>query len=647
MASRIPHIADRANRHRRKVKPKAKQPIPTRKKVTASGSANRRTIKAKNLLLLPIVLFLLILKNVNSSPKGTRREAALTQLANLRIRFVMVWAFLILSGLGLSANLYRLQVLDGKDLQAQAREQQVVSLRPFIPRRPIVDRRGNVLALDRPVYTLYAHPVLFTESKEKIATELAPLLDRSSAEIFGELESANSGIPLAQALSEEIGNRIGQLHLDGLELIKHQQRYYPQQDLVADVVGYVDMERKGQAGVEASHQHLLEREAPMELGQTLGGGLIPDPVPGDFLRMDDLRLQVTLDSRLQRAAHLALKQQRESFRAKRATVMVMDARTGELLALVCNPSYDPNFYYKADVELFKNWALTDLYEPGSTFKPIAVAIALEAGAIDADSTFYDEGQIYVDEWPISNAYDGGRGYMSVSEIVRYSSNVGMVHIVEQMRSRVFYSWLQRLGLGAKAGSDLPFETASQLRSRDEFLASPVHAATASFGQGISVTPLQLLQIHGALANGGYLVTPHVVRGVFDSKGQAYWKPEYPLKRQVFSAETTQAAISMMESAVTDGTGTAALIPGYRVAGKTGTSQKASVDSVGYSDYAKIASFVGILPAQDPRYVVLAVIDEPQGGSGGQTAAPVVKSVMEALIKIEGIAPAETINKDED
>lgn len=636
MALRTPNPRGRLNQNR---PPRGKNQL--KKKATPTRAASRGKVKSKNLLfILPVAFLLLLLENFNSSPKEGLRRSQHTKLANPRLRFSIVWGVLIFGMLGLSANLYRLQIVEAKDLRQQARQQQDVSLRPFIPRRPIVDRQGSVLALDRPVYTLYAHPKLFKQSKEEIAQLLAPILKRSPAEIFGEFNSAESGIVLAVGLSEADQERIRNEYLDGLEFERNQQRYYPQQNLVADVVGYVDMERKGQAGVEASHQHLLEREAPLEVDPNLGGALIPDPVPGEFLRLDDLRLQLTIDSRLQRAARLALEKQRKAWSAKRGTVIVMDAETGEILALVCDPSYDPNNYYEADVGLFKNWAVTDLYEPGSTFKPIAAAIALEAGAINPDSVFYDEGLIYVDEWPISNSDRIGRGYLSVKEIIRYSSNVGMVHIVEQMRSRVFYSWLQRLGLGVAIGSDLPFETPSQLRSRADFMASPVNAATASFGQGISLTPLQLVQLHGALANGGYLVTPHVVRGLFDSNGRSYWENDRRSKRQVFSPKTTSAILSMMESVVSEGTGTAAQIPGYRIAGKTGTSQKASADGSGYSDYARIVSFVGILPAENPRYVVLAAIDEPVGGYGGTVAAPIVKEVMEVLIQLEGIAPSE-------
>ncbi|NEP07869.1 MAG: penicillin-binding protein 2, partial [Okeania sp. SIO4D6] len=324
--------------------------------------------------------------------------------------------------------------------------------------------------------------------------------------------------------------------------------------------------------------------------------------------------------------------------AKRGTVIVMDANDGSILSLVSEPSYDPNQYYNYDVTLFKNWAVTDVYEPGSTFKPVNVALALEVGAIEGDSVFYDTGRIVIGNWPIFNS-DGSGGARTVTEIIQHSSNVGMVKIVEQMPRAVFYDGLKRLGLGDTTGTDLPFEAPSILKGRNQFLMVPVEAATTAFGQGFSLTPLQLAQLNAALANGGKLVTPHVMRGLFDSKGQPYWQLSLPSPRQVFSSKTTTEVLAMMERVVESGTGKRAKIRGYRIAGKTGTAQKAS-ETGGYSKKAKITSFVGILPMESPRYVVLAVIDEPIKGSGGKVAAPIVKSVIKSLINIEQIPPSD-------
>ncbi|OUL25268.1 cell division protein FtsI [Nostoc sp. RF31YmG] len=567
------------------------------------------------------------------------------QVANIRNRLFIAWAVLIAAGFGLGINLYQLQIVRGAKLTEKARNQQMVNLRPFMPRRPVIDRSNNLLAIDRPVYTVFAHPKLFDKSNEEIAKRLAPFLDKDAAELVKTFESKKTGITLAPALPEEIADRIIALHLNGFEFIQKYARFYPQDDLAADVVGYVNLDRRGQAGVEYSQEKLLERSVKtVRLSRSGNGALMPDHAPEGFLHFDDLQLQLTIDSRLQRAARSALKQQMEKFGAKRGAVIVMDASDGSLLALVSQPTYDPNQYSKAKIELFKNWTVADLYEPGSTFKPLNVAIALENGVIRPDDLFNDPGAIKVADRIIKNAENKSYGQINIAQILQHSSNIGMVQIIQRLQPNVYYNWLERLGLGQTVDTDLPFEVGSRLKSQEEFISSPIEPATTSFGQGFSLTPLQLVQMHGALANGGKLVTPHVVRGLIDSKGQMHYSPNRPIPRQIFSSTTTQRVVEMMETVVAEGTGKVAQIPGYRIAGKTGTAQKASA-SGGYIAGARITSFVGILPVESPRYVVLALVDEPKGENayGSTVAAPIVKAVMEALIPIEQIPPSLPVN----
>jgi cell division protein FtsI (penicillin-binding protein 3) len=557
-------------------------------------------------------------------------------------RLLIVWGILLSAGLGLIINLYRLQIIQASTLQKKARQQQTVAIRPFVPRRPIVDRRGTVLAVDRPSYTLFVHPKLFKVSKAEIAAKLAPLLERSPQEILKQMGDRESGVKIANRLKEDVAQRLQGLRTDGVELIQQYSRLYPQTGMAADVLGYVDTNHQGQAGVEYSQQKYLERNINTALlTRSAKGEIMPDRLPEGFLHFDDLSLQLTIDSQLQRAARTALQDKMKQFKAKRGTVIVMNAQDGSLLTLVSEPTYDPNTYYKSNLALFKNWALADLYEPGSTFKPINVAIALENKAIKPNDIFHDGGSITVGGWEIRNAQMKTNGTINVSQILQFSSNVGMVQMMKRLKPGVYYNWLQKLGLGQKVGIDLPFEAAGQLKSREEFTKSPIESATAAFGQGLSLTPIELVTLQATLANGGKLVTPHVVRGLFNSQGEAHWQPDLPQPRQIFSRKTSQTVLEMMEDVVTDGTGKAAIIPGYRVGGKTGTAQKAGPRG-GYLSDAKITSFVGILPVDsDRRYVILAVVDEPQGIAFGSTvAAPIVKSVMETLIAIERIPPTD-------
>jgi cell division protein FtsI (penicillin-binding protein 3) len=568
-----------------------------------------------------------------------------TGLNSARSRLLMVWGLLMLSLGALGVNLFRLQVLQADVLQERAIDQQVIALSSFLPRRSILDRNGDVLAIDEPVYTLYAHPILFRSDSTAIGQQLAPILERPASELIQALNSGESGIRMVDDLPEDVARRIRLLRIDGLELVQTHQRLYPQRDLFGTILGYVDVDREGQAGLEVSQAELLERKLDqIELTRTGEGLILPTNLPEQAYIPDELQLQTTLDSDLQRVAYHAIQRQVAAFSAKRGAVLVMDAWDGSILAMASEPSYDPNRYYEADVEAFKNWVLSDVYEPGSTFKPINVAIALEEKAIQPGDYFDDPGHIQVGGWPIENYnydYVGGRGSIDVTEILRSSSNVGMVRIMQQLSAGIYYEWLEKLGLGKITGIDLPFEGAGHLKDREQFVGASIEPATAAFGQGISLTPVQLLQLHATLANGGKLVVPHVVQGLVDPDGNLQWQPTRSQPQPIFSSQVARTVVEMMETVVTDGTGVTAQIPGYRIAGKTGTSQKAG-EHGGYLEGVKITSFVATFPVNRPRYVVLVVVDEPVGQDalGSTVAAPVARTVIETLITLEKIPPSE-------
>lgn len=564
-------------------------------------------------------------------------------------RLLMVWGFLLFGIIVLGWNLYRLQVFQASELLDKARDQQMTYLRPYLPRRPIVDNQNNVLATDRLVYTLYVHPKMFKISQEEMAQHLSTILiDQKPEELLKKFKIRETGIRLSYALPEDKADQIARLSLDGLELIQQYTRFYPQEDALADVLGYVNQEHEGQAGIELSQQKLLERELmTLHLSRSGNGSIIPTYIDEGLLNADELRLKLTIDLRLQREIRTILKAQMEAYNAKRGAVVVMDVRDGSLLSLVCEPTYDANKYYDVkDFALFKNWAVTDLYEPGSTFKPINVAIALDKKVIKPDTVIYDPGRIFVDTWPISNhdyASHGGNGSINIAQVLQRSSNVAMVQIMQRLDRQEYYNYLRKLELGQKMGIDLPGETPSHLKDEKLFTATAIEAATSAFGQGFSLTPIKLAQLHSAIANGGKLIKPHIVKGLVDSQGQFHWQPNLQAK-QVFSPETSKIVREMMETVVTEGSGSVAQIPGYRIGGKTGTAQKASPNG-GYLANAKITSFVSILPIENPRYVVLAVIDEPKGANtfGSTVAAPIVKSVMDTLISLYVIPPSKELD----
>ena len=558
-----------------------------------------------------------------------------------------VFALLCLGLFGLMGRMAWLQLFQAQALEARARSVQTQRTQPLGIRRPIVDRTGRIIALDEERYRLWLHPRYFNlpgddpvliRPPADVADRLAPLLSIPSTKILKQIGDRPSGIKLLEGLDPETAAAVRATGISGVDLESYLHRVYPQGELFANVVGFLNQERVPQAGLEQSrHDDLQRHELARSLRRGADGTPLPDNLDAGVFFGDDLRLQLTLDARLQALAAKALSAQVKKWNAKKGVAIVMDVTNGELLALASVPTYDPNRYWDFSSARFREWSVQDLYEPGSTFKPINLAIALQEGAIKANGQVYDNGMIKVGGWPINNHDRKVNGVIDFATVLQVSSNVGMVQAMRRLPADSYWDWLSRLRLDARPDTDLPGAIAGQLKSKEQFTKQPIEPATASFGQGFSLTPLKLVQLHALLANGGRLVSPHITRGL--RAGNALASAGTRQGQQLLKPEVTRTVLAWMESVVEKGSGKGVRTPGYRIGGKTGTAQKA-LNGV-YVPGALICSFVATLPIEDPRYVVLVVVDEPQGGNayGSTVALPVAKSIIDGLLVIEKIPPS--------
>ena len=577
-----------------------------------------------------------------------RRVLQLKPVPTRRLWTVFLLMAASLSGLAL--RLAWVQVVQGPELLNRARAVQTQTITPLGRRRTIVDRQGSLVALDEERFTLWAHPRYFSfigddigqlRSPLDVARKLSSVLAVPMADLVRAMEGRKSGVKLASDLDPETAQRVRELGISGIDLEAYPQRVYPQGSLFANVVGFLNLERLPQAGLEQSRNSDLRRhEATRQLRRGADGTPLPDGLKAGVLYGDDLRLQLTLDARLQQVAQMALTKQVKQWKAKRGVALVMDVRNGELRALASTPTYDPNQFWKFKPGLFREWSVQDLYEPGSTFKPINLAIALQENAIDPAGKVNDNGQLTIGGWPIFNHDRKGNGLIDFPTVLQVSSNVAMVKAMQRVKPEKFWTWLHTLGIDTKPDTDLPGAVAGQLKPKDIFRTQPIEPATAAFGQGFNLTPLKLIQLHAMLSNGGKLVSPHITRGLRSGDDLAPAPPASGL--QLIRPEIAQTVLNWMETVVEKGSGKGTYIPGYRIGGKTGTAQKA--ENGVYIAGARITSFVPHLPINDPRYVVLVVVDEPKGGNayGSTVAVPVARQIIEALLVIEKIPPSKPV-----
>ena len=582
---------------------------------------------------------------------GMPRQRRIVELTPVPSRRLWMVFGLLAAGLaGLAVRLAWVQVVQGNELLNRARAIQTQTTTPIGKRRTIVDRQGRLVALDEERFTLWAHPRYFAfpgddigklRSPLDVSRKLSAVLALPMANLVKTMEGRKSGVKVATDLDPETAQRVRNLGISGLDLEPYPQRVYPQGGLFANVVGFLNLERAPQAGLEQSRDSDLKRhEASRSLRRGADGTPLPDGLKAGVLYGDDLRLQLTLDARLQQVAQLALSKQVKQWKAKRGVALVMDVRNGEMVALASTPTYDPNRFWNFKPGLFREWSVQDLYEPGSTFKPINLAIALQENAIDPAGKVNDSGQLTIGGWPIFNHDRKGNGLIDFPTVLQVSSNVAMVQAMQRVKPAKFWQWLRTFGIDDIPDTDLPGAVAGELKSKDAFVTQPIEPATAAFGQGFSLTPLKLIQLHAMLANGGRLVSPHITRGLRSGDDLAAPPPASGV--QLIRPEIAQTVLNWMETVVDKGSGKGTKIPGYRIGGKTGTAQKA--ENGVYIPGARITSFVAHLPIDDPRYVVLVVVDEPQGGNayGSTVAVPVAKQIIEALLVIEKIPPSRPV-----
>ena len=517
----------------------------------------------------------------------------------------------------------------GGSLQAVASTQQIDEFKVPARRGTITDRNGTPLAVSEPSDDIAATPYL-VKNKLRVARRLAPLLGDSEERVLEKLNTEGGFVYLSRSLSGARSAAVRKLKIAGLQFIPSARRDYPRRWLAAQVLGIVGIDGEGRTGLEYSSDRTLRgsdgrrRVVKDALGQPIVLQETKRAEPGKDLRL-------TLDAELQGKVEDVLAQVGLKWRPKGATALVMNPYSGKILALANWPRVDANDLGGAPQYAALNRAVGFNYEPGSTFKAFTVAGALEERVVTPDDVFHLPPSITVADREIAEAHPRGTVDLSTSQILAQSSNVGTVKIGLRLGGKKFDSWVRRFGFGRRTGVELPGEESGQVLELGDYSGSSM--GNLPIGQGESVTPMQLATAYAAIANGGMMRSPRIVDSVGDAKTAT------PKGRRVIKTSTAAQLRTMLAGVVAaGGTGTEAAIPGYTLAGKTGTANKVDRTTGEYSKTRFIASFVGFAPAKRPKLLVTVMVDEPHGAIyGSEVAAPAFQEIMRFALPYLGIA----------
>jgi cell division protein FtsI/penicillin-binding protein 2 len=553
--------------------------------------------------------------------------------ANRRIR--LLGAVLALALAGALARAGWIQVVRAGSLAKLADAQQTQTITVAAPRGTIVDRNNFELATNEKTVTVYADPKLVTSPAPELrrAAEVLGLDEQVETELLGKLADRTSRfVYIARQAPVAKARRLERLKLAGFGFTSESKRIYPQGSLAAQLVGFSGVENHGLTGLELMYDHsLVGRDGKRTVVRDPAGRVIDAQSTTYEKPGSDLTL--TIDNAIQLYVQQVLAETRKTWQARSASAVVLDPHSGEVLAMATAPTYNANSLPSSQ-ELLRNRTVTDAYEPGSTFKLVTVAGALSEGVVTPQTSFTLPYSITVADRTIHDSHARGTERLTVSEILSQSSNVGAVEISQRLGAEGLARWIKRFGFGEKTGIDFPGESKGIALPLSQWYGST--AATISFGQGIAVTPIQLAAAYAAIANDGVWVQPHIVARIGGKSAST------PKRHRLVKSVVATQLMSMLRNVVDEGTGTQAEIPNYSVAGKTGTAQKPDPRTGDYSPYKYVASFVGIVPASDPRLVILVTVDEPRSSIwGGSVAAPAFKQIALDCLRYLEVAPDKT------
>jgi cell division protein FtsI (penicillin-binding protein 3) len=547
----------------------------------------------------------------------------------LRRVYVLI-AVMGLWGTVIGARLYFLQVVQSGSYRERADEQQQKAVTIVPPRGSILDSNGNPLAVSVPVKTIFARPGEISDV-DAAAKTLSAITGESVAAITEKLRTSDKQVFIKRDAADAEVSAVEKSNLTGIGVFEESHRQYPNNDLAAQVLGFVGSDEKGLGGLEYQYEEALAGSS----GKVV---YVKDGKQRRYNQSEQpaqsgANLITTLDKSIQFVVRQAVHDAIARTHAAAIYVGVMDPRNGAILAIENYPSFDPNNWGDYNPQFRKNGAIQHTYEPGSTFKILTVGAALEEGLTTPDEridcllgSIVVAGHRIHDHKPF--------GVLSVSEIMQKSSDVGAITLGLRLKEERMASYIKRYGFGKKTGIDLPGEEGGTAKSVSKWNKSSI--GYMSMGQEIAVTPLQILSLVSTVGNGGTLYRPFVVKEIQNSQHEVVSRTE-PVGLSVMSPKTAREMQEILEKVVTDGTATSAKLDGYRAAGKTGTAQKS--DGAGYSATKLVASFAGYAPASNPVISIVVVVDEPQGAHhGGEVAAPIFKQIADQILRNRGISP---------